>query len=68
MTKKVFLIKGNEYDWDYYIGFVVVAESKTEAVNLVKDTFYESQFPLDVTEINPDKHETGIVLDSFHAD
>jgi hypothetical protein len=74
---KVYLITLNEYDYDEYIGFVVVAENANKALKYLKEKFPEENGwnptaewskGYKVKEIKPDKYkETEVILDSFNA-
>ena len=62
---KVYLVESEDWDYNNYDSFVVVAENEEKAIELVKDDFKEDQGALTAKEVS--LQEEGVVLGSFNA-
>lgn len=62
---KVYLVESEDWDYNNYDSFVVVAENEEKAIELVKDDFKEDQGTLTAKEIS--LQEESVVLGSFNA-
>lgn len=75
MSKLYLLKRMNDIDWDEYIGFVIAADTETEARDLAAqeaadegEKVWGSQLECSCTLLAiSTKHEKGIVLGSFNA-
>ena len=70
--KKTFILKLNEYDYDQFDAFVVVAKNKEEAVDIVMREYPNGEYSdcdwdsgYTVEEV--DMAESRIILGSFNA-
>ena len=62
---KVYLVESEDWDYNNYDSFVVVAENEEKAIELVKDSFKEDQGALTAKEVG--LQEESVVLGSFNA-
>lgn len=62
---KVYLIESENWDYDDYDSFIVIAENEQKAIELVKDSFKADQGTLTAKEIS--LQEECVVLGSFNA-
>lgn len=62
---KVYLVESEDWDYNNYDSFVVVAENEEKAIELVKDSFKEDQGALTAKEVS--LQEECVVLGSFNA-
>jgi len=68
---KIFLVKFNEFTYDEYNGFVIVAESKYRAIKYLRRK-HPNEIQWDkgykIKEINPRNYKkTTIILEDFNA-
>ena len=61
----VYYVWADDYDYDDFDSFVVVAENEDEAMAMVKDKFEKWQGEIHVEKV--DLTAKGIVLGSFNA-
>jgi hypothetical protein len=65
---KLWLFEAGNIDYDDFSEFVVAAETKDSAVELVKDRLYRQKVTdFKVREIVPALEMEGILCESFHA-
>lgn len=62
---KVYLVESENWGYDDYDSFVVIAENEQKAIELVKDSFKADQGILTTKEIS--LQEECVVLGSFNA-
>ena len=69
---KIYLIKFNHCDYDQYDGFVVIAQNRNLAIQVLSSEEYKDNVDWEagytIKSIKPSEYkDTTMLLDSFHA-